>query len=340
MNRLHRFLQGLQNGTGRARSIARADSTACHLHAEILEARELPSAVTAALIGNTLFVVGSGEGNSIILSENDGKIKVKGAPISVAAGGYFVAGIKSAKVVSIVVAAGAGDDRIDLSQITSKKHTTIGGGPGKDTITGSKWSDTIKGGKGSDTIIDDFEGNDTVLPDPQDIVLTPFDYYLNSASEDTKAALGANTGGITTMADGIGRSEPFEHGSLVWSPTTGAHEVLKPIYDKWVALNGVQSFLGYPTSDSFAANEGFASHFQGGDVYAATQTGAHEVHGDILARYNALGAFKFIGLPISDQVPTVDGIGAHGDFQSGMISGRQVPEHMSHTAPFSRNGRR
>lgn len=48
---------------------------------------------------------------------------------------------------------------------------------------------------------------------------------------------------------GPGRYNHFDHGSIYWSPGTGAHLVYGAIRDKWASLGWEQGALGLPTSD-------------------------------------------------------------------------------------------
>jgi hypothetical protein len=61
--------------------------------------------------------------------------------------------------------------------------------------------------------------------------------------------LGYPTINETPTPDGLGRYNHFQHGSIYWTPTTGAHEVHGLIRDKWASLGWERSALGYPVSD-------------------------------------------------------------------------------------------
>ncbi len=92
------------------------------------------------------------------------------------------------------------------------------------------------------------------------------------------ARLGSWIGYPTTdelgCPDGVGRFNHFEHGSIYWTPGTGAHEVHGAIRDEWARLGWERGRLGYPTSDEEPAADGRRSRFQGGDI---TWTRAHGV---------------------------------------------------------------
>src|SRR5207244_4144142 len=115
-----------------------------------------------------------------------------------------------------------------------------------------------------------------------------------------------------------GRYNTFQGGVIYWSLGTGAHEVHGAILAKWQSLGAEKSVLGFPTSDESAANGGRFNTFQGGSVYWSAATGAHEVHGAILAKWASLGYERsFLGYPTSDEYAF--GGGRRSDFQGGYI---------------------
>jgi uncharacterized protein with LGFP repeats len=88
----------------------------------------------------------------------------------------------------------------------------------------------------------------------------------------TRKWIGYPTTDETGCPDGVGRFNHFEHGSIYWTPETGAHEVHGAIRDKWQELGWERSKLRYPTSDEHDISGGRASNFQGGEIQW-TQTG-------------------------------------------------------------------
>lgn len=50
------------------------------------------------------------------------------------------------------------------------------------------------------------------------------------------------------VGDDRGRVSHFERGAIYWTPQTWAHEIYGEIRNKWQALGGPASFLGYPTT--------------------------------------------------------------------------------------------
>ena len=123
-------------------------------------------------------------------------------------------------------------------------------------------------------------------------------------------------------SDGRGRYNHFQHGSIYWSPQTGAYEVHGAIRGKYAALGWERSFLGYPVTDEAGSSDGRGryNHFQHGSIYWSPQTGAYEVHGAIRGKYAALGWERsFLGYPVTDEAGSSDGRGRYNHFQHGSI---------------------
>ncbi len=80
----------------------------------------------------------------------------------------------------------------------------------------------------------------------------------------------------TTTPDGVGRYNHFQHGSIYWSPGTGAFEVHGLIRSHWASIGWERSVLGYPISDELVVFGGDAriSHFQRGSIYWSPTAGA------------------------------------------------------------------
>jgi hypothetical protein len=86
------------------------------------------------------------------------------------------------------------------------------------------------------------------------------------------------------------------------------------IENKALALG---SLPGLPLGDVAPIGDGFIGRFEGCDIYFSTDTGAHEVHGDIRGKYNAVQGPLWLGLPISDETVTPDGVGRFNAFAIG-----------------------
>jgi len=100
---------------------------------------------------------------------------------------------------------------------------------------------------------------------------------------------------------------------------------------KYAALGGASGFLGATTTAVAATpgGAGFVRRFQNGSIYWHPQAGAHELHGPIAARWQALGGDKsFLGFPTTD-VTTGSDVRAEGTFahfQGGSIYWAPVPQ--------------
>lgn len=80
--------------------------------------------------------------------------------------------------------------------------------------------------------------------------------------------------------DGIGRYNQFSRpsgGSIYWTPSTGAHEVMGAIRARWASLGAERGRLGYPVSGEYAVGGGARSDFQHGSIVWQRSTGATTV---------------------------------------------------------------
>jgi uncharacterized protein with LGFP repeats len=134
--------------------------------------------------------------------------------------------------------------------------------------------------------------------------------------------LGAPQTDETGTPDGVGRYNHFAHGSIYWTPATGAHEVHGLIRQKWADMGWERSSLGYPISDELPVgdNRGRYSNFQGGTIFWSAETGAHEMHSAIMPKWIGLGGGRgWLGYPVSDDVATPNGKGRYVHFEHGSI---------------------
>ncbi|MFP5218321.1 MAG: SpoIID/LytB domain-containing protein [Actinomycetes bacterium] len=92
-----------------------------------------------------------------------------------------------------------------------------------------------------------------------------------------KSALGYPVTDETPTPDGRGRFNHFQHGSVYWSPATGAHDVQGAIRARWASLGWETGRLGYPVSDQYVVAGGSRSDFQGGSITWNASTGATTV---------------------------------------------------------------
>jgi hypothetical protein len=75
------------------------------------------------------------------------------------------------------------------------------------------------------------------------------------------------------------------------------------------------AFVGAAQGPCEAVRGGHRRRYAGCDIYYSPTTGAHEVHGDIRAKYNAKGGpDSDLFLPVTDETTTPDGIGRYNHF--------------------------
>ena len=120
-------------------------------------------------------------------------------------------------------------------------------------------------------------------------------------------------------ADGRGRVRDFDHGSIYWTPETGAHEVHGDIRVKFAQLG---DWIGYPTTDETGCPDGVGrfNHFENGSIYWTPDTGAWEVHGAIRELWAQIGWERsHLGYPVTDESSCPDGVGRFNHFQGGSI---------------------
>ncbi len=83
----------------------------------------------------------------------------------------------------------------------------------------------------------------------------------------------------------------FQHGSIYWSPATGAHVVDGDIRTRWGQLGWENGGYGYPVAGAWCGlrDGGCLQHFQRGSIYWTPATGAVAIDGDIRSRWGQLG---------------------------------------------------
>jgi len=122
--------------------------------------------------------------------------------------------------------------------------------------------------------------------------------------------------------DGVGRRQHYAHGSIYWSPTTGAYVILPgPFWDTWAAY-GWEQGLGYPMTDEIVNPDsvGRRQHFQHGHIYWSPYMGAYAISaGPIWDTWAAHGWEQgILGYPTSDAYsdPLCGADGRRSDFEN------------------------
>jgi len=119
---------------------------------------------------------------------------------------------------------------------------------------------------------------------------------------------------VTTGANGTypaatGYDQATGLGSPAWTALAAAGLAsADAIGQHYHDLGGPGSYLGTATAPETAVGGGRMQTFHGGAIYWTPATGAHAVHGLILARYQALGGpASFAGFPTSDEQAVAGG---------------------------------
>ena len=95
----------------------------------------------------------------------------------------------------------------------------------------------------------------------------------------------------------------FQNGAILWSSATGAHPVYRSFWQKFSSFADPYDRLGLPTGgQSRGVVSGSQKQvFTRGTLFWTSTTGSHMVRGGIRTRYNALGAEKYLGVPLTDE---------------------------------------
>ncbi len=95
-----------------------------------------------------------------------------------------------------------------------------------------------------------------------------------------------------------------------------------PVRDRWLAMGGPNSYLGYPTTAQVCGlrNGGCFNHFEGGSIYWTQATGAVDIDVDLRNRWSALGwEGSYLGYPTTPTTCGLKGGGCFNHFQGGSI---------------------
>ncbi|APA94869.1 alpha/beta hydrolase-fold protein [Nocardia seriolae] len=123
------------------------------------------------------------------------------------------------------------------------------------------------------------------------------------------------------LPDGRGRLQPFQHGSIYWTPQTGAQAVRGAIFDTWSKAGYERGPAGYPNGQETRTpqRDGVVQGFENGPMYFSAKTGAHLVQGLILGKYAQLGFENSpYGFPTTEERGLRD-FGRYSAFEGGNI---------------------
>ncbi|MEV1282668.1 hypothetical protein AB0J00_07350, partial [Modestobacter sp. NPDC049651] len=143
---------------------------------------------------------------------------------------------------------------------------------------------------------------------------TSFDGPWGALGMPTDTERAANVGG--------GYYNDFQNGFISWSPdpSIGTHAILGALKDKWRALGGLNSVLGYPITDELWSNGGNPyNNFKDATLIWSAATGAHYVKGALRDKWNEWGSDGGrLGMPMTDEQAGPGGV-YYNDFQRGSV---------------------
>ncbi|APT89661.1 hypothetical protein CFRA_10965 [Corynebacterium frankenforstense DSM 45800] len=130
--------------------------------------------------------------------------------------------------------------------------------------------------------------------------------------------LGFPKTGELTAPDGVGRFVHFEHGSIYWTPETGAHAIPGDMFRHWGTTGYEKGDLGYPTGEPVERDGGIIQAFQGGYLVRDKAGKNYWVRGLIAKKYGEMdGPGSELGFPKSNEY-LIKG-GAFQEFENGNI---------------------
>ena len=118
------------------------------------------------------------------------------------------------------------------------------------------------------------------------------------------SALGASIGPERSVGDGRGRYVNYEHGSIYWTSTTGAHAITGVARSVWLDAGGPRGVLGYPRSERVHDDAGsWIQQFEKGVLGDTKESTTSVLNGVPYSRWRALGAqLGVLGYPTSNRL--------------------------------------
>lgn len=163
------------------------------------------------------------------------------------------------------------------------------------------------------------------LPDASAPTVTPASPATTQSAIAVKAAslgggLGAATSGEVYGLKNGGGYQNFEHGAIVWSPTTGARISMGAVRGLWLSAGAENGGMGYPTSDEILDGYGGVYQtFESGAIVYSPRIGATISFGAIRNLWLATGGVGGgMGYPTSNEI--LDGRGGvYQTYERGAI---------------------
>jgi glucose/arabinose dehydrogenase len=131
---------------------------------------------------------------------------------------------------------------------------------------------------------------------------------------DAVASATASDGASTFTAWADGPSSRTRTLTMGTSDLTLTANYATPIEQRYNSDTALQQRLGAPTAPEVSDGDVRYRVYEKGRLYWSSQTGVHEMHGQILTKYLALGGHSKFGAPKTDELSTPDGIGRYNHF--------------------------
>ncbi|GAB2956619.1 PQQ-dependent sugar dehydrogenase [Amycolatopsis acidiphila] len=131
---------------------------------------------------------------------------------------------------------------------------------------------------------------------------------------DVQAAATASDGASTFTAWADGPTERIRTLKMPATDLTLSAVYATPIEQRYNSDAALRQSLGAPTAPEVSDGGLRYRVYEKGRLYWSQQTGVHEVHGQILAKYLALGGHAKFGAPTTDETTTPDGTGKYNHF--------------------------
>jgi uncharacterized protein with LGFP repeats len=140
-------------------------------------------------------------------------------------------------------------------------------------------------------------------------------YWEANGAED--GSLGYPKGALETSDEG--EWQAFEGGTVFWNKRTGKFFVVKGgALNEYVAIGGVKSSAGFPTSNERKISGGVSQSFEHGQIHWSAKTHGHFTSGGI-QKYWQKNKWQDgrLGYPVGDEV--VYGDGSSQEFEGGRV---------------------
>lgn len=133
---------------------------------------------------------------------------------------------------------------------------------------------------------------------------------------DVTAAAVANDGVATFSGWADGPATRTRSVTMGTRDITLTARYLTPIGRRFADEPALQSLLGSPTGPEVAEGGIRYRPHERGRLYWSPTAGVHEVHGAVLARFLLRGGHAALGVPVTDEKGTADGVGRFNDFST------------------------